>query len=195
MNYYFETAPAIELNKKIQSDDIVALATRNLTSEHIASELWIKPLLLLMEYNVTDSSKLSFIELNNEVHLEHILPRQFSKFKEWDHFTKELASKWLNSAGNLTLLGGAKNIEASNNPFSVKMEVYKGKGKYDTKDDKVTAFLITQSIVLNYETGKYNKQWNLDSIYNRWEWFFNETEQLLNIDLSSVKSGHQPELI
>jgi len=88
-----------------------------------------------------------------------------------------------------------KNIEASNNPFSVKMEVYKGKGKYDTKNDKVTAFLITQSIVSNYETGKYEKQWNLNSIYDRWEWFFNETEELLDIDLSSVKSSHQPELI
>jgi hypothetical protein len=184
-----------ELNKKIESDSIIELATRNLTSEHIASELWIKPLLLLMEYNVTDSSKLSFIELNSEVHLEHILPRQFSKFEEWNHFTKETASKWLNSAGNLTLLGGAKNIEASNNPFSVKMDVYKGKGKYDTKNDKVTAFLITQSIVSDFESNKYDKQWNLKSIYDRWEWFFIETEELLNIDLSSVKSSHQPELI
>ena len=184
-----------ELNKKIESDNIVALATRNLTSEHIASELWIKPLLILMEYNVTDSSKLSFIELNSEVHLEHILPRQYTKFQDWNHFTKEVASKWLNSAGNLTLLGGAKNIEASNNPFSVKIEVYKGKGKYDTKNDKVTAFLITQSIVSNYESGKYEKQWNLNSIYDRWEWFFNETEEILGIDLSSVKCSHQPELI
>jgi hypothetical protein len=184
-----------ELNKKIESDSIIELATRNLTSEHIASELWIKPLLLLMEYNVTDSSKLSFIELNSEVHLEHILPRQFSKFDEWKHFTKETASKWLNSAGNLTLLGGAKNIEASNNPFSVKMDVYKGKGKYDTKNDKVTAFLITQTIVGDFETDKYGKEWNLNAIYDRWEWFFNETEELLNINLSSVKSSHQPELI
>lgn len=59
-----------ELNKKISADSIVDLAKRNLTSEQVATEYWIKPLLLLMEYNVTDLSKLSFIELNSDLHLE-----------------------------------------------------------------------------------------------------------------------------
>ena len=100
-----------------------------------------------MEYNVTDNSKLAFVDLNKDLHLEHILPVKYKKYSEWSHITDDIATKWLNSAGNITLLGGAKNIEASNNPFNVKKEVYKGKGKYDEKNDKITAFLITQSIV------------------------------------------------
>lgn len=184
-----------ELAKKLETDQILDLVVRNLTSERIATEPWVKPLLLMMEYNVTDDSKLSFIPLSKDVHLEHILPVKFEKFEEWNHFTPEVASQWLNSAGNLTLLGGAKNIEASNNPFNIKMGVYKGKGKYESKNDKITAFLITQSIVQDYEKETYYKQWNLDAIHNRWKWFFTETEELLNIDLSNEKEALKPELV
>lgn len=184
-----------ELTKKIQNDKIIDLVKRNLTSEQVASEPWIKPLLLLMEYNVTDNSKLSFIPLSKDVHLEHILPVRYKKFEEWNHISKEEAAKWLNTVGNLTLLGGAKNIEASNNPFSIKMGVYKGKGKYDSKNDKITAFLITQSIVNDFETNKYNQQWTIESIHDRWGWFFNEVEELLEVDFSDVKSKLQPELV
>ena len=178
-----------ELNKKLEEDKILSLVKINLISKNIATEPWIKPLLLMMEYNVTDDSKLSFIPLSKYVHLEHVLPVKFGEFEEWNHFKREVASRWLNSAGNLTLLGGAKNIEASNNPFNIKIGVYKGKGKYETKNDKVTAFLITQSIVQDYEKGDYNQQWNLEAIHNRWKWFFTETEELLRIDLTDEKEA------
>lgn len=184
-----------ELDDKLEKDGIIELAVRNLTSENLASEPWIKPLLLLMEYNVTDDSKLSFIPLSKDVHLEHILPVKYEKFEEWNHISLEIASKWLNSAGNLTLLGGAKNIEASNNPFATKMEIYKGKGKYDSKNDKITAFLITQSIVQDFEKHTFDKQWNENAIHERWSWFFTEAEEILDIDLSDVRETFKPELV
>lgn len=185
----------IELNEKLEKDNIVNLAIYNLTSEQIASEAWCKPLLLMMEYNVTDNSKLSFIELDFDLHLEHILPVKYEKYPEWSHIAKDVSAKWLNSAGNLTLLGGAKNIEASNNPFNVKMEVYKGKGKYETKNDKITAFQITQNILHDFETKKYKQQWNLDSITDRWKWFFGEVGELLEIDVQDAIDKHEPSLI
>ena len=58
--------------------------------------------------------------MTKDVHLEHILPRQYAQYPAWGHITKDMAAKWLNSVGNLTLLGGSKNIEASNNPFHIK---------------------------------------------------------------------------
>ncbi|MDO9187596.1 MAG: DUF262 domain-containing HNH endonuclease family protein [Bacteroidia bacterium] len=185
----------LELNEKLNKDNIINLAIYNLTSEQIASEVWCKPLLLMMEYNVTDNSKLSFIELDQDLHLEHILPVKYEKFAEWNHITKDVSAKWLNSAGNLTLLGGAKNIEASNNPFKVKMEVYKGKGKYDHKNDKITAFQITQHILNDYEAQKYNQDWKLDSIIDRWKWFFSEVGELLEIDVKEAIDKHEPILI
>jgi hypothetical protein len=186
---------AKELNDKLESDKILDLASRNLSSEYIASEPWIKPLLILMEYNVTDESHSSFIELNYDLHLEHILPIKYEKFNEWSHISKEFAPKWINSAGNLTLLSGSKNIEASNNPFDVKIDVYRGKGKYDQKNDKITGFKITQSILLDFDKSTYDRQWNEKSVHDRWEWFFGEVEQLFEVDLNHIKKLHQTLLV
>lgn len=183
-----------ELNNKLKNDGIESIAIRNLTSENITTEPWIKPLLLMMEYNVTDNSKLAFVDLNKDLHLEHVLPIKYKNFSEWGHITDEIAAKWLNSAGNITLLSGAKNIEASNNPFNVKMEVYKGKGKYDDKNDKITAFLITQSIVMDYEADKNDRMWTLKAMADRWKWFFNEIEEILEIDVTQPIE-QEPELV
>jgi uncharacterized protein with ParB-like and HNH nuclease domain len=181
-----------ELNDKLEKDNIIPMALYSLTSEQIASEVWCKPLLLMMEYNATDQSKSVFIDLTQDLHLEHILPVKYEKFAEWNHISKDIAAKWLNSAGNITLLSGAKNIEASNNPFNVKIDVYKGKGKYDTKDDKISAFAITQQIVNDYHSNKYNQQWNLDAMTDRWKWFFTEVGQLLDIDVNNAIIKHEP---
>jgi hypothetical protein len=181
-----------ELNDKLEKDNIISMALYSLTSEQIASEVWCKPLLLMMEYNATDESKSVFIDLAHDLHLEHILPVKYEKYEEWNHISKDTAAKWLNSAGNITLLCGSKNIEASNNPFNMKMDVYQGKGKYDTKDDKITAFTITQQIVNDYNIGKYNRQWNLDSMTDRWKWFFTEVGQLLEIDVKEAVDKHEP---
>ncbi|GAP69473.1 hypothetical protein BA6E_11238, partial [Bacteroidales bacterium 6E] len=191
-----EKKPMVEIRKELQNkidkDNIVSMALYNLTSEQIASEMWCKPLLLMMEYNATDKSKSVFIDLDHDLHLEHILPVKYEKFPEWDHISKNYAAKWLNSAGNITLLSGAKNIEASNNPFNVKIDVYKGKGKYENKDEKITAFNITQQIVNDYNLNKFNGQWNLDSMTERWKWFFSEIEQLLDIDVKNALEKHEP---
>lgn len=184
-----------ELNEKLAKDNIHTLTGYNLTSEQIANEAWCKPLLLMLEYYATDDSKLSFIDLDQDLHLEHILPVKYERFAEWKHISKDISAKWLNSAGNLTLLSGAKNIEASNNPFNKKMDVYKGKGKYENKNEKITAFLITQKIVSDFESKKYKQQWNLDSMIDRWKWFFAEIGELLEIDVKEAIDKHEPILI
>lgn len=184
-----------ELQDKLDNDNIVSMALYNLQSEQIASEFWCKPLLLLMEYNAIDESKSVFIDLDQDLHLEHIIPIKYEKFEQWKHITKEVSAKWLNSVGNLTLLSGAKNIEASNNPFNVKIDVYKGKGKYDNKDEKITAFAITQQIVKDYDTKKYNHQWNIESLTDRWKWFFGEVGQILNVDTKEVIQKHEPVIV
>lgn len=184
-----------ELNNKLASDSIVDLAKRNLSSEQLATEPWIKPLLLLIEYNLTDKSKVSFVDLDADLHLEHVLPVKYYKYPEWSHITKDISAAWLNSAGNLTLLGGAKNIEASNNPFVVKMEVYKGKGKYDTKNDKITAFLITQKILEDFNSDKYDGMWTHEAMIDRLKWFFQEVGEILEIDVSDLIDKHQPEVV
>ncbi len=170
-----------EINTKIKADNIINLAKDNLSSEDIYNTAWSKPLLLLIEYGITDDSKLSFIELSKDLHLEHILPKKYKSFPEWDHITDEVAMDWLNSGGNLTLLSGKKNIEASNNPFDQKINVYRGKGKYQDKDTSITAFEMTKQIVSDFEQNKYNKEWTEQAIEDRYDWFCKKVEDILNI--------------
>ncbi len=176
-----------ELSKKIDEDKIIKSVSENLDASNVYDTPWIKPLLLMVEYNQTDSN-LPFIPLNKDLHIEHILPQKYSSFSEWtDIVTKEAATTWLNRPGNLTLLCGAKNIEASNNPFKEKIKVYRGKGLYDDKDAKITAFNITQKIVNAYNENTYEKQWNEKAIQDLWHWFCGEVEKLILIDLKDIK--------
>lgn len=168
-----------EVEAKIVADRLPAKVREELNSSDIASEPWCKPLLLLLEYNSTDASAHAYIELGKDLHLEHVLPVKWAAWKEWGHITKEVSAEWLNSAGNLTLLSGSKNIEASNNPFSTKMGVYKGKGKYGDKDTGITSFQITQRIVNDQSTGAFGGEWTEDALRSRRKWFMEEVESLL----------------
>ncbi|MBK7691543.1 MAG: hypothetical protein IPJ31_10625 [Bacteroidetes bacterium] len=51
---------------------------------------------------------------------------------------------------------------------------------------------ITQQIVNEYNTSKYNQQWNLDSMTDRWKWFFTEVGQLLEIEVKDAIEKHEP---
>ena len=182
-----------EIENKISGDKVIDAALQSLTSNNIADVSWVKPLLLIMEYNYTDNVNPAFIDLNRNLHLEHILPQKYEK-SEWVHITDDNYNTWINSAGNLTLLSGAKNIEASNNPFNVKINVYKGKGKYSKDNNKITAFQITQDIVKDYDLKTFNQQWTVDAMIDRWKWFFTEIGELLDINVENEINKHQPEL-
>ncbi len=178
------------LQKKIDDDKIIG-STIAALNNNMYSEPWCKPLFCILEYNATDKSKLTWIPLAKDLHLEHIVPTAHKNFTEWDHITDEMFEYWGNSGANLTLLGGSKNIEASDNPFKDKMNVYKGKGLYENKNTKVTGFNITQKIVADYDNNKYNQEWNEDAIRDRWQWFCDEVAEVLQIDTSSLIASRQ----
>ena len=83
------------------------------------------------------------------------------------------------------MLGGRKNIEASNNSFQVKLNVYKGKGKYNDSKKGVTGFEITKKIYEDAREG-HIKQWDEQAMKGRWNWFLSELEEVLRIDTSSI---------
>jgi uncharacterized protein with ParB-like and HNH nuclease domain len=176
------------LNKKMEDEKILNSALSSL-SDNIYDKPWSKPLFCLLEYNATDKSKLSWIELSKDLHMEHIIPSKHKNFKEWHHITKEIFDYWGNTGANLTLLGGSKNIEASDNPFADKMNVYKGEGLYKNKNTKITGYNITQRIVTDYDKGKFNKEWSEDAIIDRWTWFCKEVSEVLQIETSSIMNN------
>jgi uncharacterized protein with ParB-like and HNH nuclease domain len=175
-----------ELRKKLEEDKIVERALENLKGS-VYNEPWFKPLLVLLEYSQTDSSRNNFIELSTDLHVEHIIPRDYKTFEEWNHIKNDDFERYGNSIGNLTLLSGAKNIEASNNPFHIKLDVYKGVGKHKSKKSGLTAFEITKKIVNEHRTRNGVAIWEVEDAKARWNWFCNETSVLLDVDLSSIR--------
>ena len=179
-----------ELNKKIEQDGVLSQAVDNLRGESIYYEKWIKPVLLMIEYHIGDGSNLNYIKLDdNKLHTEHILPKKY-KHSEWKHITPEVEKEFLHSIGNLTLLSGKKNIEASNAPFEEKLKIYEGKGKYEDKKEGITAFKITQKIV-NDSKGDQSSEWNETSMKSRRNWYLEQIEDLLDIDCSSVTRNNK----
>lgn len=178
-----------ELELNLSQNDTIRKATENLKGD-IYYESWCKPLLFMIEYQQTDDSSLNFFEMSDtKIQVEHILPQKYKSNIEWN--TKfegnDTISKWINTGGNLTLLSGKKNRDASNYSFEKKIIAYNGKGYYADDSEGITAFRITQNIVNHYNDNTYNKQWTEQSIIDRWNWFCGQVEVLLEIDLSEIR--------
>lgn len=176
-------------SNKLNSEKIYELAISQLTSNMVDKEAWIKPLLILIEYDLTDQSNPILLKLNNDLHLEHILPKKYKMITEWNHITEEIKNRWLHSIANLTLLSGKKNIDASNNPFNIKMTVYQG-----THTDNTTSFRLSQKVLDDFNQRIFNQQWNEDALKDRYNWILEQLEKLLAIDLTYVKQIEGPKI-
>jgi uncharacterized protein with ParB-like and HNH nuclease domain len=179
-----------ELESNMSQNETVKRAIDNLKGD-IYFESWCKPLLFMIEYNQTDDSSLNFLEMTDRnIQVEHILPRAYMSNEEWKdkiNNPKDV-DPWINTGANLTLLSGKKNQQASNNGFENKIQSYRGKGFYAESSEGITAFRITQQIVNDFDNGKFQKEWNHDSIIDRWNWFCSQVEVILEIDMSSIKN-------
>lgn len=150
--------------------DKYQLYTDFLKNENMYWMNWHKPLLLAVEYFQQDDRE--YIPIARDLHTEHILPKEWNREDlNWkDSFTIEDSSKYLNSLGNLTLLSGVKNIQASNRNFSDKREVYNGKGI-----DGKTSFEITKVILED------NTEWTIEKIQDRADWMEGKIKTLFAI--------------
>lgn len=143
----------------------------SLDRNNIYSFKWHKPLLLAIEYHQQDNYQ--FIEINKDLHTEHILPKEWKNNDlNWkDVFSDDDARKYLNSLGNLTLLSGPKNIRVSNRDYLNKKEIYNGKGL-----DGKTSFEITKKIMEDSPN-----EWNVAEIVKRKNWLINQVKEILDI--------------
>lgn len=175
-----------ELEKSI-TENRIQERFENALNGNIYQEAWGKPMLALIEYNQIDHPE--YISIwDRELHVEHILPQSFEEVYGWKHVIEDTrdGKEQVHKLGNLTLLSGKKNIEASNDSFINKVSIYQGKGKYGTSDDKVTSFRITQMIFDEFYQGKITR-WDFDSIAARKKFYLTELEEILQIDLSNIK--------
>ncbi len=133
---------ALKENKSI--DDIISIARQNLdeysVTQHFKENLrdslvykkqptrnpWLKPVLILVEYFMSDDPRPKRIQ-TNDFHVEHILPQNPNLLSQWvKDFSEEERERYTHSLANLTLLGGKKNQQASNLDFKDKKKIYMG---------------------------------------------------------------------
>jgi hypothetical protein len=171
-----------EIDGKMTADDVVKRMSDNLYDDAYG-EAWAKPLLTLIEYFQTDDSKITCIEMDRKLHVDHVLPEKWAAINYWkNHWSQEKAALWINKLGNLTLLSGKKNIAASNDSFPKKRGIYKGKGI-----DGMTAFLISQKIIgENNWTEEGENNWTEKKVRKRQQWIIEQTENLLDLKIKRI---------
>ncbi|GAA9087134.1 DUF262 domain-containing protein [Helicobacter pylori] len=107
----------------------------NLQDDHLyekhkraSKNSWLRPILILVEYFMSDDDCPKRIQMDENLHIEHILPKKPNLSSQWakDFNNEEERKLYTHSLANLTLLGGTKNKEASNLDFKDKKKIYMG---------------------------------------------------------------------
>ncbi|OOC33438.1 DUF262 domain-containing protein, partial [Helicobacter pylori] len=74
---------------------------------------WLKPVLILVEYFMSDNANPAYIKMDDDLHVERILPQNPDPSSQWvKDFNEEERELYTHSLANLTLLGGKKNTKA-----------------------------------------------------------------------------------
>ncbi|WQT56391.1 DUF262 domain-containing protein [Helicobacter pylori] len=144
---------------------------------------WLKPVLILVEYFVSDDPKPKRIQ-KDDFHVEHILPQQPGSSSQWvKDFSEEERGLYTHSLANLTLLGGTKNTQASNKDFKEKKEIYMGNAVKLGKDKRgrekpfkvMTCYKMTIDIAHKYT------EWTPKSLEKREEELIKRIESVLTL--------------
>ncbi len=136
---------------------------------------WLKPILILVEYFISDDPRPKRIE-KNDFHVEHILPQNPDSSSQWvKDFSEEERELYTHSLANLTLLGGNKNSQASNLDFKDKKKIYMGETKSNKKKTPkvMTCYKMTIDIAHKYT------EWTPKSLEKRKEELIQIIESVL----------------
>ncbi|MCQ2881794.1 DUF262 domain-containing protein [Helicobacter pylori] len=102
---------------------------------------WVKPILILVNYFMSDDANPAYIKMDDDLHVERILPENPDYSSQWvKDFSEEERGLYTHSLANLTLLGGKKNTKALsqvlNQDFKEKKEIYMGNAVKLGKDKR-----------------------------------------------------------
>ncbi|MFP6157000.1 DUF262 domain-containing protein [Helicobacter pylori] len=126
---------------------------------------WLKPVLILVEYFVSDDPKPKRIQMDKNLHVEHILPQNPSSSSQWmKDFSEEERELYTHSLANLTLLGGTKNAQASNLDFKDKQKIYMGE---EIKLNKKKPFKVMTCYKMTIDIAHHYTEWTPKSLEER----------------------------
>ncbi len=126
---------------------------------------WIKPILILMEYFMSDDPKPKRIQMDKNLHVEHILPQNPTLSSQWaKDFSEEERERYTHSLANLTLLGGKKNTESLNLDFKDKKKIYMGE---EIKLNKKRNFRVMTCYKMTIDIAHHYTEWTPKSLEKR----------------------------
>ncbi|WQV84755.1 DUF262 domain-containing protein [Helicobacter pylori] len=188
------------LKEKRSIDDILSVVRNNLktysVTQHFKENLrdslvfkkfyfknsWLKPILILVEYFMSDDPGPKRIE-KNDFHVEHILPQNPDPSSQWaKDFSEKERERYTHSLANLTLLGGRKNTkalkQALSQDFKEKKEIYMGKPV--ALDNKKTFKVMDCYDMTKNDVCRYT-EWTPKSLEKREKDLMNIIESVLEL--------------
>ncbi|WRF11410.1 DUF262 domain-containing protein [Helicobacter pylori] len=144
---------------------------------------WLKPILILVEYFMSDDANPTYIKMDDDLHVERILPQNPDPSSQWvKDFSEEERELYTHSLGNLMLLGGKKNTKALsqvlNQDFKEKKEIYMGKPV--ALDNKKTFKVMTCYDMTKNDVCRYT-EWTPKSLEKRKEELIKIIESVLEL--------------
>ncbi|GAA7424125.1 DUF262 domain-containing protein [Helicobacter pylori] len=172
------------LKEKESMEHIVSIATKNLNEYSVTQDFkknlrddclyekykkssknsWLKPILILVEYFMSDDPKPKRIQ-KNDFHVEHILPQNPDSSSQWvKDFSEEEREHYTHSLANLTLLGGKQNTKASNLDFEDKKKIYMGE---EIRLNKKKPFRVMTCYKMTIDIAHHYTEWTPKSLEKR----------------------------
>ncbi|GAA9679606.1 DUF262 domain-containing protein [Helicobacter pylori] len=134
-------------------------------SKSVKKNSWLKPVLILVEYFVSDDPCPKRIQMDKNLHVEHILPQKPTLSSQWaKDFSEEERECYTHSLANLTLLGGKKNSQASNLDFKDKKKIYMGE---EIKLNKKKTFRVMTCYKITIDIAHHYTEWTPKSLEKR----------------------------
>ncbi|GAA9122055.1 hypothetical protein Taitung52_05360 [Helicobacter pylori] len=141
------------LKEKKNIDDIISIVKKYLNEKNITQDFkrnlqdsnlytkfyfvngktpkrnsWLKPILILVNYFMSDDANPAYIKMDDDLYVERILPQNPDPSSQWvKDFSEEERERYTHSLANLTLLGGKALKQTLNQDFKEKKEIYMGK--------------------------------------------------------------------
>ncbi|WP_120918817.1 DUF262 domain-containing protein [Helicobacter pylori] len=139
---------------------------------------YLKPILILVEYFISDDPRPKRIE-KNDFHVEHILPQKPDPSSQWvKDFSEEERELYTHSLANLTLLGGTKNSQASNLDFKDKKKIYMGE---ENKLNKKKTPRVMTCYKMTIDIAHKHTEWTPKSLEKRKEELIKIIESVLTL--------------
>ncbi len=148
---------------------------------------WLKPILILVNYFMSDNANPAYIKMDDDLQVECILPQNPDPSSQWvKDFSEEERELYTHSLANLTLLRVKKNTDALkkalkqalNQDFKEKKEIYMGKPV--ALDNKKTFKVMTCYDMTKNDVCRYT-EWTPKSLEKRKEELIEIIESVLTL--------------